>query len=69
MMHYSLLDGHVRMLLDVALEHVGHADGPEPGVGALSHSRRPGIALSLNVTVAPWAPALMHAPSSCTEIR
>jgi len=30
MMHYSLLDGHVRMLLDVALEHVGHADGPEP---------------------------------------
>ncbi len=32
MMHYSLLDGHVRMLLDVALEHVGHADshGPVP---------------------------------------
>jgi ArsR family transcriptional regulator, lead/cadmium/zinc/bismuth-responsive transcriptional repressor len=28
MMHYSLLDGHVRMLLDLALEHVGHADGP-----------------------------------------
>ena len=27
MMHYSLRDGHVRMLLDVALEHVGHADG------------------------------------------
>lgn len=25
MMHYSLLDGHVRMLLDVALEHVRHA--------------------------------------------
>jgi len=30
MMHYSLLDGHVRMLLDVALEHVGHADSPGP---------------------------------------
>jgi len=32
MMHYSLRDGHVRMLLDVALEHVRHADdpGPEP---------------------------------------
>jgi DNA-binding transcriptional ArsR family regulator len=30
MMHYSLRDGHVRMLLDVALEHVGHADGPGP---------------------------------------
>jgi len=30
MMRYSLLDGHVRMLLDVALEHVGHADGPGP---------------------------------------
>jgi DNA-binding transcriptional ArsR family regulator len=30
MMHYSLLDGHVRMLLDIALEHVGHADGPGP---------------------------------------
>ncbi|MDQ6725042.1 MAG: metalloregulator ArsR/SmtB family transcription factor, partial [Actinomycetota bacterium] len=28
MMHYSLLDGHVRMLLDVALEHVRHADDP-----------------------------------------
>ena len=27
MMHYSLRDGHVRMLLDVALEHVAHADG------------------------------------------
>jgi DNA-binding transcriptional ArsR family regulator len=26
MMHYSLRDGHVRMLLDVALEHVRHAD-------------------------------------------
>lgn len=26
MMHYSLRDGHVRMLLDVALEHVAHAD-------------------------------------------
>jgi DNA-binding transcriptional ArsR family regulator len=25
MMHYSLCDGHVRMLLDVALEHVGDA--------------------------------------------
>lgn len=24
MMHYSLRDGHVRMLLDVALEHVHH---------------------------------------------
>ncbi len=30
MMHYSLRDGHVRMLLDVALEHVGHAAGPSP---------------------------------------
>jgi len=30
MMHYSLRDGHVRMLLDVALEHVGHADEPGP---------------------------------------
>ena len=30
MMHYSLRDGHVRMLLDVALEHVHHADGPGP---------------------------------------
>jgi DNA-binding transcriptional ArsR family regulator len=27
MMHYSLRDGHVRMLLDVALEHVRHSDG------------------------------------------
>lgn len=27
MMHYSLRDGHVRMLLDVALEHVRHTDG------------------------------------------
>src|SRR4051794_34074751 len=26
MMHYSLRDGHVRMLLDLALEHVGHDD-------------------------------------------
>lgn len=25
--YYSLIDGHVRMLLDVALEHVGHGDG------------------------------------------
>jgi DNA-binding transcriptional ArsR family regulator len=30
MMHYSLRDGHVRMLLDVALEHIGHGDGPGP---------------------------------------
>ena len=30
MMHYSLRDGHVRMLLDLALEHVGHADGAGP---------------------------------------
>ena len=30
MMHYSLRDGHVRMLLDVALEHVRHADDPGP---------------------------------------
>jgi DNA-binding transcriptional ArsR family regulator len=30
MMHYSLRDGHVRMLLDVALEHIGHADGAGP---------------------------------------
>jgi DNA-binding transcriptional ArsR family regulator len=27
MMQYSLRDGHVRMLLDLALEHVGHDDG------------------------------------------
>lgn len=27
MMHYSLRDGHVRMLLDVALEHVRHSEG------------------------------------------
>jgi hypothetical protein len=26
MMHYSLRDGHVRMILDVALEHVRHSD-------------------------------------------
>jgi DNA-binding transcriptional ArsR family regulator len=26
MAYYSLLDGHVRLLLDVALEHVSHAD-------------------------------------------
>lgn len=25
--YYSLIDGHVRMLLDVALEHVAHTDG------------------------------------------
>jgi len=25
-----LRDGHVRMLLDVALEHVGHGGGPGP---------------------------------------
>jgi len=30
MMRYSLLDGHVRMLLDIALEHVRHADEPDP---------------------------------------
>jgi DNA-binding transcriptional ArsR family regulator len=30
MMHYSLRDGHVRMLLDLALEHVGHGDGAGP---------------------------------------
>lgn len=30
MMHYSLRDGHVRMLLDVALEHVRHADERGP---------------------------------------
>lgn len=28
MVHYSLCDGHVRMLLDVALEHVRHSDTP-----------------------------------------
>ncbi len=28
MIHYSLCDGHVRMLLDVALEHVRHGDTP-----------------------------------------
>ena len=33
MMHYSLRDGHVRMLLDVALEHVRHSDGS--GTGAV----------------------------------
>jgi DNA-binding transcriptional ArsR family regulator len=33
MIHYSLLDGHVRMLLDVALEHVHHADEPGPQEG------------------------------------
>lgn len=33
MMRYSLRDGHVRMLLDVALEHVSHAAGPGPGAG------------------------------------
>lgn len=27
MAHYSLTDGHVRMLMDVALAHLGHADG------------------------------------------
>jgi DNA-binding transcriptional ArsR family regulator len=26
MAYYSLTDGHVRLLLDVALEHVGHGD-------------------------------------------
>lgn len=26
MAHYSLCDGHVRMLLDVALEHIGHGE-------------------------------------------
>ena len=31
-MHYSLRDGHVRMLLDVALEHVGHSEGRGPAV-------------------------------------
>jgi DNA-binding transcriptional ArsR family regulator len=30
MMHYSLRDGHVRMLLDVALEHVHHGEAPGP---------------------------------------
>jgi DNA-binding transcriptional ArsR family regulator len=30
MVHYSLRDGHVRMLLDVALEHVRHGDEPGP---------------------------------------
>jgi prepilin-type processing-associated H-X9-DG protein len=27
MANYSLCDGHVRILLDVALEHLGHSDG------------------------------------------
>jgi len=27
MAYYSLTDGHVRLLLDVAFEHQGHADG------------------------------------------
>jgi DNA-binding transcriptional ArsR family regulator len=30
MMHYSLRDGHVRLLLDVALEHVRHSEGGGP---------------------------------------
>lgn len=30
MMHYSLRDGHVRLLLDVALEHVRHSEGARP---------------------------------------
>lgn len=30
MMRYSLRDGHVRMLLDVALEHVRHSEGRGP---------------------------------------
>lgn len=30
MMHYSLRDGHVRLLLDVALEHVRHTEGGGP---------------------------------------
>jgi DNA-binding transcriptional ArsR family regulator len=30
MMQYSLRDGHVRLLLDVALEHVRHSDGGGP---------------------------------------
>jgi hypothetical protein len=30
MMRYSLRDGHVRMLLDLALEHVGHGDDRSP---------------------------------------
>jgi DNA-binding transcriptional ArsR family regulator len=30
MMHYSLRDGHVRLLLDVALEHVRHLPSPRP---------------------------------------
>jgi len=37
MAHYSLCDGHVRLLLDVALEHLGHADSdPSPGEGKRS---------------------------------
>jgi DNA-binding transcriptional ArsR family regulator len=28
MAYYSLTDGHVRLLLDVALEHLGHGDDP-----------------------------------------
>ena len=31
-MHYSLRDGHVRLLLDVALEHVRHTEGRGPAV-------------------------------------
>jgi DNA-binding transcriptional ArsR family regulator len=30
MMHYSLRDGHVRLLLDVALDHVRHSEGGGP---------------------------------------
>jgi ArsR family transcriptional regulator, lead/cadmium/zinc/bismuth-responsive transcriptional repressor len=37
MARYSLCDGHVRMLLDVALEHLGHADSdPSPVEGKRS---------------------------------
>lgn len=32
MMHYSLRDGHVRMLLDVALEHIRHSEGDGPAI-------------------------------------
>jgi len=30
--YYSLIDGHVRMLLDVAVEHERHQDGPAPEI-------------------------------------
>lgn len=41
MAHYSLCDGHVRMLLDLALDHIGHGDGSltRASDGGVSHER------------------------------